>query len=83
MTWIFDMFAWLLAAVLLIFTLRRFAFMLAAWLPSKPIARRPDGRVPSVHAAGSGSKRSRRNQGDPRRTPRNCLRASLKQFLSP
>ena len=35
-TWLLDVFAWLLAAMLLVFTLRRAAFMVAAWFPPKP-----------------------------------------------
>jgi cellulose synthase/poly-beta-1,6-N-acetylglucosamine synthase-like glycosyltransferase len=49
-TWLLDVFAGLLAAMLLVFTLRRAAFMVAVWLPSKPAGRRldPTSSWPSV-----------------------------------
>jgi glycosyltransferase involved in cell wall biosynthesis len=46
MTWLFDVLGWLLAAMLLVFTVRRAAFMVAAWLGPRPAGSRLDERLP-------------------------------------
>ena len=45
-TWLLNLAAWLLTAVLFVFAVRRVAFMLAAWQRPQSIARRPD--LPSM-----------------------------------